>query len=177
MPCHSLSTLRLEVLPPQQAADRRPPGVGMAGTHLFPSPLTAHRDQGGCPDMNTRITKSPLALMFVSMAAVTKDHNHSGLNTHLFLHSLEVRSLTSVSLEGVHGSLLSGGQGGSVPCVFPASKGTCIPWLAAPSLVFKARRVTFSDLSALSSYHIFPLSPLTLLPPSVRTFVIKLGPT
>lgn len=38
--------------------------------------------------MNTRITKSPLALMFVSMAAVSKDHNHSGLNTHLFLHSL-----------------------------------------------------------------------------------------
>lgn len=139
MPCHSLSALQLEVLPPQQAADHRPPGVGMACTHLFPSPLTAHRDQGGCPDMNTRITKSPLALMFVSMAAVTKDHNHSGLNTHLFLHSLEVRSLTWVSLEGVHGSLLSGGQGGSVPCLFPASKGTCIPWLAAPSLQSQQR--------------------------------------
>ena len=67
--------------------------------------------------MNMSITKSPLALMFISMAAVTKDHDHSGLNTHLFLHSLEVRSLMWVSLEGAHGSLLSGGSGGicSVP--------------------------------------------------------------
>lgn len=61
--------------------------------------------------MNMRITKSPLALMFVSMAAVTKDHNHSGLDTQLFLHILEVRSLTLVSLEEQQGSLLSGGLG------------------------------------------------------------------
>lgn len=70
--------------------------------------------------MNMRITKSPLALMFVSMAAVTKDHNHSGLDTQLFLHILEVRSLTLVSLEEQQGSLLSGGSGVGI-CSLPFS--------------------------------------------------------
>lgn len=80
--------------------------------------------------MSMRIAKSPLALVFISMAAVTKDHNHSGLDTQLFLHILEVRSLTWVSLEEQQGSLLSGGSGvgGSVPALFqllkaPASLG------------------------------------------------------
>ena len=89
--------------------------------------------------MNVKITQSSLAPVLVSMASVPSDHNHSGLNTRLFSCSLEVRSLTWVSLDEDQVwafSLEAQGRICSLP--FPASKGTCIPWLVAPSSVFKA---------------------------------------
>lgn len=46
------------------------------------------------------------------------------------------------------GNASSSGSGGEcVSLPFPVSRGTCTPWLVAPSSIFKASSVTSSNLS------------------------------
>ena len=64
---------------------------------------------------------------------------------------------------------------------FPASGGTCTPWLTAPSSIFKARSTTSSNLSlSLASASVVSSPPhfpsLTLLPCCCRDTYAYIGP-
>lgn len=89
--------------------------------------------------------------------------------------------LTGLESRCLQGCIPSGGSGvqfGFLP--FPASGGTCTPWLTAPSSIFKARSTASSNLSLFASASITSSPPrfpsLTLLPCRCRDTYAYIGP-
>ena len=99
-------------------------------------------------------------MYYLPVTAVTNYHEPSVLKQHMLI-ILEYRWSDPIVVDEL-GPLL-GLQGDVCFPTCPASRGTCTPWLVAPSCTLKAR----SSASPSLCFHPHPsLSTLILLPPS-----------
>lgn len=109
---------------------------------------------------HTKRKKKSGCVYYLPVAAVTNYHEPSVLKQHMLI-ILEYWWSDPIGVDEL-GSLL-GLQGDVCFPTCPASRGTCTPWLVAPSCILKPR----SSASPGLCFHPHPsLSTLILLPPS-----------